>query len=157
MTLTKTYETESQKLAKAIDIAVDAFTHVCPKNFTKENQDHFIKTYLKWKESCLNPEAKYRNLQSLKYDINNVFTYFQEGTGPTVEYFWGKIAEAGLYYNRENRIKKILDRGKIRGRVEFECVVDMFVVAQQNGMITKDEALRLSDILKNYELKNKNE
>lgn len=155
MSKNKTYESESQKLAKTIDIAVDVFTHVCPKNFTKENQDHFIKTYLGWKESCLNPESKYQNLSSLKYDIDNVFTYFQESSGPTVEYFWNRLAEEGLVYTRENKIKKILDRGKIRGRVEFAYVVDMFVVAQQNGMITKDEVLRLRDILKNYELKNK--
>jgi hypothetical protein len=151
MPRTPTYETESQKLAKAIDIAVEAFTKVCPENFTPENQDHFIKTYLGWKDSCLNPERKFKNLTSLKYDIESVFTYFQEGAGPTVEYFWNRIAEEKLDYTRENRLKKILDRGKIKGRVEFEYVVDMFVVAQQNGMITRDEALQLSDMLEKFE------
>jgi hypothetical protein len=151
MPRTRTYETESKRLAKAIDIAVEAFTKVCPENFTPENQDHFIKTYLGWKDSCLNPDRKFKNLASLKYDIESVFTYFQEGTGPTVEYFWKKIAESELDYTRENRLKKILDRGKIKGRIEFEYVIDMFVVAQQNGMISRDEAVQLSDMLKTFE------
>ena len=90
-------------------------------------------------------------MTSLKYDIESVFTYFQEGAGPTVEYFWNRIAEEKLDYTRENRLKKILDRGKIKGRVEFEYVIDMFVVAQQNGMITRDEALQLSDMLEKFE------
>lgn len=151
MPKTRTYETESQKLARAIDVAVEAFTKVCPENFTPENQKHIIRTYLGWKDSCLNPERKFKSLASLKYDIESVFTYFQEGTGPTVEYFWNKIAEKELDYTRENRLKKILERGKIKGRIEFEYVIDMFVVAQQNGMITRDEALQLSDMIEKFE------
>lgn len=153
MPRTRTYETESQKLAKAIDIAVEAYTQVCPENFTPDTQKHVIDTYLGWKESCLHPDPKYKNLTSLKYDIESVFTYFQEGTGPTVEYFWKRIAEENLDYARENRLKKILERGKIKGRIEFDYVIDMFVVAQQNGMITKDEALQLNDMLKKFEQK----
>ena len=151
MSRTRTYETESQKLAEAIDLAVEAFTEVCPDNFTPENQIHFINTYLGWKEVCLNPERKHKTLASLKYDAEAVFTYFQEGTGPTVECFWNRLAEEKLDYTRENRLKKILDRGKIKGRVEFEYVIDMFVVAQQNGIITRDEALHLSDMIEKFE------
>lgn len=151
MPRTRAFEIESQRLAKAIDIAVEAFKKVCPENFTPENQDHIIKTYLGWKDSCLNPERKIKNLASLKYDIESVFTYFQEGTGPTVEYFWKKIAESELNYTRENRLKKILDRGKIKGRIEFEYVIDMFVVAQQNGMITREEAVQLNIMIEKFE------
>lgn len=151
MPKTRTYETESQKLANAIDIAVEAFTNVCPENFTLENQNHMIKTYQGWKESCLNPEPKFRNLSSLKYEIDAVFTYFQEGAGPTVEYFWNRIKGENLDYKRENKLKKVLDRGKIKGRVEFNFVIDMFVVAQQNGMISQEEAEQLNVMLEKFE------
>ncbi|WP_107038934.1 hypothetical protein [Brumimicrobium mesophilum] len=153
MTRARTYEEEANKLAKAIDIAIEAFQNECPSNFTPQHQDHLINTYIGWKESCLNPENKFRKLAALKYIINDLFTYFQEGSGPTVEFFWRKINEMGLDYQRENRLKKILERGKIKGRTEFEYVVDMFVVAQQNGMITTSEAQRLSDMLEKFELK----
>lgn len=151
MPKTRTYESESKKLVKAIDIAVEAFTVECPKIFSKEHQEQFISTYLQRKESILNPQPKFKTLTSLKYEIENVFTYFQEGAGPTVEYFWNKINEQKLDYKRENKLKKILERGKIRGRIEFEYVIDMFVVAQQNGMITRDEALSLSNMIEKFE------
>ena len=48
-------------------------------------------------------------------------------------------------------MKKILNRGKIKGRIEFNYVIDMFVVAQQNGMITKAEAERLNEMLEEFE------
>lgn len=153
MPRTGTYEEEAKKLAMAIDVAVESFQNECPANFTAQHQAHFIKTYMEWKENCLNPEPQFKKLVSLKYIINDVFTYFQEGSGTTVEYFWKKIHILGLDYQRENRIKKILDRGKIRGHIEYEYIIDMFVIAQQNGMITKYEALKLSDMLKKFEQK----
>ena len=153
MAKTRTYESESQKLVKAIEIAVETFRDKCPENFTPEHQEHFIKTYLGWKESCLNPERKYRNLNSLKYDIEAVFTYFQEGAGPTVEYFWKRIKDENLDYTRENKLSKILDKGKIRTRIEFDYVIDMFVIAQKNGMITRDQAIKLSAMIENFEQK----
>lgn len=153
MPRTRTYEEEANKLAVAIDIAVEAFQNECPANFTAQHQAHFIKTYKEWKENSLNPEPQFKKLASLKYIVNDVFTYFHEGTGPTVEYFWKRIAEENLDYTRENRLKKILERGNIKGRIEFDYVIDMFVVAQQNGMITKDEALQLNDMLQKFEQK----
>ena len=80
-----------------------------------------------------------------------MFTYFQEGSGPTVEYFWQKINEAGLDYVRENKLEKILKRGNIRGRIEYDYVTDMMVVAEQLGMVSKEEAQQLSNMLGAYE------
>lgn len=145
------YNTEAVRLAKAIGIAIDAFETYCPENFKPHQQQHMIDTYKGWKESALQPEQRYRNLTSLKYDIENVFTYFQEGTGPTVEYFWKRISEEGLDYARENKLKKILQRGKIRGRIEYDYVTDMLVVAQQVGMINQEEAQQLNDYLAVWE------
>jgi hypothetical protein len=149
----RTYEEEANKLSKAIDFAIEAFEKECPVDFEPHHQEHFINTYKGWKKSVLNPEPQFKKLASLKYNIDDVFTYFQEGAGPTVEYFWKKVDEAGLDYKRENRMRKILDRGKIKGRTEFNYVIDMFVVAQQNGMITREEAERLNKMLKEFEEK----
>ena len=147
----RTYQEEANKLATAIDIAIEAFTVECPPDFEKSHQEHTISCYANWKESCLNPEPQFRNLASLKYSINDVFTYFQEGTGKTVEYFWKKINDAKLDYKRENKLEKILNRGKIRGRVEYDYVTDMIVVAEQAGMTSKEETIKLSDMLREYE------
>ncbi|WP_339718124.1 hypothetical protein [Cyclobacterium amurskyense] len=114
------YQEEASKLAAVIDIAIEAFKVECPPNFEKRHQEHTVSCYANWKESCLNPEPQFRNLASLQYSINDVFTYFQEGTGNTVEYFWKKIDEAQLDYKRENKLEKILNRGKIRGRIEYD-------------------------------------
>lgn len=150
-----TYQEEVNKLAAAIDIAIAAFKVECPPDFEKSHQEHTISCYVNWKESCLNPEPQFRNLASLKYSINDVFTYFQDGTGKTVEYFWKKINEAKLDYERENKLEKVLNRGKIRGRIEYEYVTDMIVVAEQVGMTSKEETKKLSDMLGEYESRKK--
>ncbi len=137
----------------AIDIAIEAFQNECPANFTPHHQEHFINTYKRWKESCLNPEDKFRNLGSLKYTIQDVFTFFQEGSGPTVEYFWNKLEKAGLDFKRENKLGKILKRGKVKNRVEYDYVTDMLVVAQQKEIVTELEAQRLSEMLGKFENK----
>lgn len=149
----KTYEEEAKKLAKAIDIAIEAIRKYCPSEFDKSHQEHFISCYSDWKTEYLNPEPQFKTLGSLKYSIQDVFTYFQEGTGLTVEYFWKRIKEERLDYKRENKLEKILSRGKIKGRIEYEYVTDMIVAAEQVGMTTRAETEKLSKMLGEFESK----
>jgi hypothetical protein len=102
---------------------------------------------------ALNPLPQYKNLASLKYDVEAVFTIFQEGAGEYVEYFWRRIKEEKLDYERENKVRKILDRGNIRGDNEYNYVTDILVPAQQSGFITQAEAKQLSDMLGRFEAK----
>lgn len=149
------YDTEANKLAKAVDIAIDSFIKYPPQDFTKENVDHFVKTYSEWKESILNPEPKFRKIASLKYHIQDVFTYFQEASGQTVEYFWKQLDNENLGYVREDKLRKILSRGKIKGYNEYTLVVDSIVVAEQEKRITKQEAQQLAEMLGEFELRGK--
>ena len=73
--------------------------------------------------------------------------------GTTVEYFWKRLNEEGLNFNRENNLRKVLDRGKIKGRIEFDYIIDMFVPAQQVGLINQKEAKLLSEMISEYEAK----
>ena len=112
--------------------------------------------YKESKNNVIIPEPQYKNLASLKHHIQDVFTYFQEGSGDTVEYFWNRIIEENLDYKRENKLEKILKRGKIRGRVEYDYLTDMILVAEQVGLSTKSETEKLSNMLTEYETKKKN-
>lgn len=152
----KTYDEEALKLSKAIDIAIVTFRNKCPKNFNREHQKHFISCYTKWKNECLHPENKFKNLTSLKYYETDVFTYFQESSGLTVEYFWNKTQEENLDYKRINKLEKILKRGKIKGRIEYEYVTDIMVVAEQIGMTSKKETEKLNEMIHDFEFKKKN-
>jgi hypothetical protein len=151
----RTYQEEVEKLYKAIDISIDSFNTHPPKDWTPDIVKMVTSNLKKDKIRIIEAEPKFKTLASLKYDIKAVFTYFQEGAGETVEYFWRKISEAELNYKREHQLEKILNRGKIRGRIEFEYVTDMIVVAEQVGMTSKEETLKLSDMLGEYESRNK--
>jgi hypothetical protein len=144
----RNYKDESEKLAKAIDIAIDAFNKYRPEKET-------INGYEMWKTMALNPEPPYKKLASLNYLIEYVFTYFQEGGGEIVEYFWKRIAEEELDYKRENKLQKILYQGKIKSRIQYEYIQDIFVVAQQEGMISPAQADQLAQMLERYESGNK--
>lgn len=151
MTEKRTYQSEAKKLSIAIDFAIEAFTKHCPDHFTSEFQNHTINAYLDCRVSCLNPDRENQTLESLDYEIDFVFSYFQEGVGPTVEYFWKKIEKAKLGYARINRLEIILTRGYILDSIEFHHVVDTFLSAQRSGNITRRDAFRLSEMLEQYE------
>ena len=155
MTEKKDYQSESIRLSKVIDIAVSAFKKHRPKDFTKDNVDHCINVYEGFKNNALNPEPKFKKLASLKYIEQDTFTFFKEGNGETVEYFWQQIAKENLGYIREDKLRKIIERGKIKGRIEYELVIDSIVAAEQEERITKQEAKQLSEMIGEFESRGK--
>ena len=145
------YETEALRLARAIDLAIDSFKTHPPKNFDKHGIDHIINVYSEWKTTVLNPSPLYRKLASLKYMVADVFTFFQEANGETVDYFWKQIDKEGLGYMREDKLRKILNRGKIKGRIEYDLAVDLIVVAEQEGRTTQEESVKLNSMIGDFE------
>jgi hypothetical protein len=111
--------------------------------------------YAEWKYSALNPAPEYRKIVSLNYRTQDALTFFQEGTGQAVDYFWKRIAAEELGYERVNRLRKVLDRGRIKGRMEYDQVTDSFIAAQQEGRITEEEAGKLAGMLGDFEERNK--
>ena len=132
-------------------MAIDALKRFPPEIFSNEHINHFADTYTEFKTSILNPAPQYRNIRSLSYVVTDVFTLFHESTGEAVEYFWKNVSVEKLGYLRENKLLKILERGKIRGRIEYDYVIDLIVAAEQEGRITKDEAVKLSDMIGAFE------
>ncbi|GEP50680.1 hypothetical protein FNO01nite_13520 [Flavobacterium noncentrifugens] len=148
MKIRKNYNDEVIKLSKAIDIAVRAFD----KSDLKD-KDWIIQCYKEWQRRLFDRDDFFKKMASLKYDIEHVFTYFQEGAGKEVEYFWKELERQKLDYQREDKLRKILDRGKIRGRIEFEYVTDVIVPAEQEKRITEEEAKQLGKMLYDFEFK----
>ena len=153
----KDYILEAEKVARAIDIAIESFSKYPPIGFNEAQVNQFINVYKDYKESALNPLPQYKKLASLKYIVNDILTIFQETKGEAVEVFWKKVNEENLGYKREDKLRKILDRGKLRGRIEYELAVDSIVAAEQEGRITKEEACLLGKLIGEFEFgKNKN-
>ena len=113
----------------------------------------FVDFYKGLKNKISGHEIKYQNMTSHKYNIETVFTYFQECSGPDVEEFWKQIKEANLPYKRENKLAKILKRSKINNDLEYDFVTDVIVPYQQEGLITEEQAFLLSNYLGNFEKK----
>jgi hypothetical protein len=149
------YETQAEQLAQAIDIATEAFKTYPPKDWSESNIQHVIKVHLDWKEMALNPKPAFKNKKSLAYLINDTFTYFQESSGKTVEYFWQEVVKHNLPFKRENKLSKILKRKRIKNDIEYDFITDVFVPYRQGGLITEDEVTLLNELLAQYEAKNK--
>ena len=136
-----------ENLFKAIDIALNSL-HKYPQ---ERLGDDFIDFYKGLKNKILNHEIKFKNLKSHRYNIEAVFTYFHECSGPDVEYFWKQIKDANLPFTRKNRLQKILTRKKINNDIEYDFVTDVIVPYQQEGMITEEEVILLNTYLGNFE------
>ncbi len=151
----KSYQNEVEKLFQAIDLAIEAYKKYPPKNWTPDIVTMVTTNLENDKNRITNAEKKFRTLGSLKYHVEAVFTFFQEGTGEAVEYFWKRIEEEGLDYERVNKLEKILNKGKIKGRIEYDYVIDMILVAEQKQLITTEELKKLNQMIGEYESKRK--
>lgn len=149
------YKTESETLAKAIDIAISCYEEIWPEGFNESQIKHVISVYSEWKEQTLNPKPNFRNLQSLKYQEQEVFTYFQEGQGKTVELFWKRLKEENFPYKRKNPLTAILKRKRIKNEFEYNFVTDTVVALQKEGAITEEQATELKSMLGDFEEKAK--
>jgi hypothetical protein len=147
----KDYATEAKRLARAIELAINSFEKYPPEGWDKSQLLHTVQVYSAWKEDALHPAPQYKKLASLQYTVEAVLTFFQEATGKVVEDFWEQVAKEGLGYERVDRLRKALNRGKIRGRLEYDQVTDTFIAAKQEGRITEEEASRLGGMIGEFE------
>jgi hypothetical protein len=141
------YAEQAQLISRAIDIAIASVKKFPPKDFSNDHIKHFIDTYLEYKKGALDPEPGYHNMKSLLYIKSDILTYFQESAGKAVEYFWKEVKKNNLELKRENKLKKILKRGKIKNDLEYDFVIDVLVSYQQEGLITEDEANKLNQMI----------
>jgi hypothetical protein len=149
----KKYEEMSLSLIKAADIAIEAMIKFPPKKESDDFNKHLLNCYHEKKELIINAEPKFRNLISLKYDYEDIFTRFQEGNGEDVEEFWRRIKEENLPFKRENKMAKILKRKKINNNIEYDFVTDVMIPYQQDGIITEEELVLLKSYLGKFEEK----
>lgn len=149
----KAYEEQAENLVKAINIANEILRKTPPKGFNTYHVELFLETYNRVKKQIIEAEPKFQTLASLKHDITTVFTYFNEGTGETVDEFWRKIKENDLPYVRENKLEKILSRKKIRNQQEYDYIIDTMVPFEQEGIISKVDFEILNQLIGEYENK----
>jgi len=149
------YMEDSNCLSKAIDIASEVIKENPPKGWDQETVLRVVNLSLEVKENVLNPAAQFRNLKSLKYSSEIVFTKFQEGHGLFVEEFWRKIKSHNLPYKRENKMVKIIKRKKINNIHEYDFVIDVIVPYQQEGLIDKEQVVLLNELIDQFESRKK--
>lgn len=148
------YAEEAQYLAKAVDIAIFIFENYAPKSWSNADIQHLKDFYLETKNRIINPEPQYKNIASLKYLNEDIFTPFQEGYGNYVNLFWKEIKEAGLPFIRVNKMEKILKRKKINNQQEYDYVIDTIVPFQQEGIISEEDVKNLNKYIEIFETKN---
>lgn len=147
----KNYAVEAAKLATAIDLAIAAFKKYPPKDFEKDHLLQVVQGYTEMKMQALNPAPEFKNMVALNYLVQDALTYFQEGVGEAVTYFWKQLAEANLGFVREDKLRKVIGRKRIKGRAEYDLVTDTFIAAEQEGRISQEEARVLSRMLGDFE------
>jgi hypothetical protein len=149
------YKIEITNLEKSCDIAIEVFSQYPPKNWPINEVFWAIKCRKETKENLIDRQAPFNTLTSLKYVYEEIFTYFQEGSGQTVEEFWKRIKEEKLPYKRENKMVKILKRKKIKNKIEFDFVIDVMIPYLNEGLISEEDIELINEMISNFEKKNK--
>ncbi|MCQ2218324.1 MAG: hypothetical protein MJZ33_07585 [Paludibacteraceae bacterium] len=148
----KKYFEACDNFVKAVDVANEVLLNY-PHGRTKEDIDGDIEINNKRRDLALYAEKEFQTMQCLNSLVEAFFTYFQECVGPDVEEFWRRIKEANLPYERENKLEKIMKRGRIRNDIEYDYVVDTIVPFQQEGIISEDDVKKLNDMIEKFENK----
>ncbi|WP_437920030.1 hypothetical protein [Sphingobacterium sp. LRF_L2] len=150
------YDEAAAEVAKIIDITIESFREMTPDYYTEEYLNHVIKNKLSYRELALYPKPGYRTKASLRYVKNDVLIFFQEGEGPTVEYFWAKIKEARIPLIRESRnIEKIMKRGKIKNEFEYDFVIDGYTSFLEMDSISEQDIDKLNEMIGKFEMSRK--
>lgn len=103
------------------------------------------------KKELLDPGSRFRTVLSLRQTETDFFIYWNEASGPDVEQFWIQLMAIGLPFKRKDVLGIILKRGRIRGRTEYDIVMDTIIPAEQTGRISTLEAALLAKYLAEYE------
>lgn len=145
------YIQQAESLANAIEIAIDAFKKFPSENWNMDHVWRLIDTYSSWEKTVLNSGPRYKSVESLSYTSNRVFSFFQETSGDIVNYFWQKIKENNLPFDRENKLDKILKRQKIKDQAEYDFITGTMVPFQLDGIIGDEEVMMLGRLMLAYE------
>lgn len=150
---TKAYKIRSQELIQAIEIAVDAFQKVPPEDFNSGDVASICTSYREMKGMIEDAEKHFQNLESLRYTEDAVFTYFQEAHGNCVNEFWKMIKAAELPFQRENKLGKLMKRGRIKDHIEYDFVIDVLVPYQEDGLVSEEDVKLLNQWIAEFEEK----
>lgn len=90
-------------------------------------------------------------LTQLRYLEDDFFTFWNEAPDSQTRAFWEQVEAQGLPYQRVDHLGRILDRGRIASRTDYEFAVDSIVVAGQDGRLSEEEASRLAGLIGAYE------
>jgi hypothetical protein len=141
------YMARARALAQAVDIAGAVRATVQGES----QEDALAFERLLVKDKALTPEPPFASLESLAYLEDAFFTYWNEASGEHIERFWQLVAERGLPFQRRDVVREVLNRGRIKDDIEYQHVTDGVVILRQSGRISREEADRLSMMLKQFE------
>lgn len=98
-----------------------------------------------------NAKPNAQTLPTLRYIESAVIQAFNEESGPDTEKFWRRISEAGLDFRRRDVVRDILERDRIKDRIEYDIVVDTADTLADMGKVTPAEAKRLQQLVARFE------
>ncbi|MBB3696568.1 hypothetical protein KMW28_23945 [Flammeovirga yaeyamensis] len=148
-----TYQERAERLAKAVDIAVKILNE--SDRFHNDSKTPMINLCNQIKQMALNPEPQFKKVASIKYLENDFLTYWNESADKEVDKFWTELYKNGIDFERKDTIKTVLKRGKIKDIYEYDNIVDNIVVAEQIGRINKEQTTELSQMIGDFENRNK--
>ncbi|WP_196884886.1 hypothetical protein [Aureivirga sp. CE67] len=134
---------------KVIDIAI--FILKKTTFISEEEKKHFINYYEGLKNEIIDVEPRFKNLTSIKYLSQELFSYFQESSGDHINSFWEEILKNKLPFERENKLVKIIKRKKIRNEIEYEYIIDTLGFYIENGLLNDGEIDIINSLIIKFE------
>lgn len=143
-----TYKEIADRLVKVIDIASEVIN---TEYFPEELVDPMLTYGFNCKRHAQEVDPQIKALASIKSLENDFLTYWNEAKGEHIEIFWQMIYQNGLDVERKDVIRKVLKRGRIQSNREFNDIKDLLVAAEQIGRINREQALKLGELLEEFE------
>lgn len=144
-----TYEERAELFAQAADIVQRVVAN--STQFPDSTKTAIEQGAAELKRMALEPQPQFRRIASLRYLEEALLTVWNETTGPDTDLVWAEMRKLELPYERKDVLAVVLKRKRIKDEHEFDYVTDNIVIAEQEGRITKEQAVELDAMLMKFQ------
>lgn len=144
-----TYEERAEQFAQAADIVQRVVAN--STQFPDSTKTAIEQGAAELKRMALEPQPQFRRIASLRYLEEALLTVWNETTGPDTDLVWAEMRKLELPYERKDVLAVVLKRKRIKDEHEFDYVTDNIVIAEQEGRITKEQAVELDAMLMKFQ------
>jgi hypothetical protein len=141
---------ERDIIGKIVEIGIRAVDKYPPEDLLDDKKKRIFLSHL---ISIKDKSLKINNRKYLEAEKQVALTFFQEGKGEAVDFFWKEVKKQNLPIEKVDKLSKILKKNNISTLNEYDYINESIVTLRRDNIITDEEQIHLNKLLGDFEEK----